>query len=368
MFSRVLVILSHVSYPYGVIRQIEGFPVYGVAQPTIQGVKNVLTSIYQKTPNVLWINLREEPFVYINGIPYVLRDTTVTLRNLKSFSGITPTTLEIIEKKLKNDVIKELQIYNGKILLHTEIENGTIVPIWEDCTPNAVLSLNEAMELVRREMLSSSSTIEEGSQDILPNGSRAVFNLTYVRNPQTAESTPEATDLDSLIRILKDVDLKTTSVVLNCQIGLGRSTLGTITTSLIMSWLSKASTDSTSLSPLIGTLNLSAFVNYQVIHSLLRVVRNGIECKRIVDQVIDKCGKYINIRDIIEECRQQSETETDPLQKAKYREKGLLALERYFWVILFQNYLDQNPPGVTFKNLVSFKEWLAKHPEFETIR
>lgn len=349
-------------------RKIDGFPVYGVAQPTIQGVKNVLTSIYQKTPNILWINLREEPFIYINGIPYVLRDTTVTLRNLKSFSGITPMSLEIIEKKLKKDVLKELQAYNGKILLHTEADNGAVTPIWEDCTPNAVLSLNEAMELVRKEMVANNDdSSSDASHDMLSNGNRAVYNLTYYRTPQTAESTPESSDLDALIRILKDVDLKTTSVVLNCQIGLGRSTLGTITTSLIMGWLSKASMSVREPS-LLSLSNLNVFVNYQVIHSLLRVVRNGIECKNIVDQVIDKCGKFINIREVIEECRQQSETEADPVMKAMFREKGLLALERYFSVILFQNYLDQNPPGVTFNQLTSFKEWLSRHPEFDTIR
>ena len=311
--------------------------------------------------------MREEPFIYINGVPYVLRDTTVTLRNLKSYSGITPTTLEIIEKKLKKDVVKELEIYNGKILLHTEADNGSIIPIWEDCTPDAVLSLSEAMELVRKEMIANGDQRNDDLPEIAENENRMVFNLTYFRNPQTAESKPDASDLDSLIRILKDINLKTTSVVLNCQIGLGRSTMGTITTSLIMNWLSQTSLDD-SPSPLRGSLILSSFFNYQVIHSLLRVVRNGIECKNIVDQVIDRCGKFINMRDTIEEYRQQSETEEDSVLISNYREKGLLALERYFWIILFQNYLDQNSPSLTFNNLLTFKEWLARHPEFETIR
>ncbi|KAJ3362183.1 hypothetical protein HDU91_003540, partial [Kappamyces sp. JEL0680] len=343
-------------------RKIEGFPIYGVAQPTIQGVKNVLSVISERTPNVVWINLREEPFIYINGIPYVLRDTSVTLRNLKSFSGITSTSLEIIERKLKNDVVRELDLYNGKILLHTETDAGTISPVWEDCSPDAVLSLSEAMDLVHKEMVNNDMGM--GSQVLLPDGSRE-FSLTYHRVPQTAESSPDPSDLDTLVSILKDINLATTSVVLNCQIGMGRSTSGTIFTTLIMEWLAR-------VSPIpslgISTSCSTSFVNYQVIHSLLRVIRNGIECKRLVDQVIDCCGKTINIRDVIEDCRQQYETETDAQTKEDVRTKGLLALERYFTTILFQSYLDQNPPVVIFSELVSFKDWLAQHPEFETIR
>jgi hypothetical protein len=344
-------------------RKIEGFPVYGVAQPTIQGVKNVISAIYEQTPNIVWINLREEPFIYINGIPYVLRDTSVTLRNLKSFEGITPTSLEIIERKLKKDVVRELEMYNGKILLHTERDDGTIEPIWEDCSPDSVLSLSDAMTLAQQEMMSNNLE-GMGSQILLPDGGRE-FNLNYRRVPQTAESSPHPEDLDTLISILKDVNLSTTSVVLNCQIGLGRSTSGTIFTTLIMEWLSKANN-----SPNFTLFNSCSlyFVNYQVIHSLLRVVRNGIECKRTVDQVIDCCAKYINVRDVIEDFRQQYETETEPVSKEKYRMKGLLALERYFSIILFQNYLDQNPPMGTFSDLVSFQDWLEQHPEFETIR
>jgi hypothetical protein len=32
-----------------------------------------------------WLNLREEPLVYINGSPYVLRSQAVSLRNVKSY-------------------------------------------------------------------------------------------------------------------------------------------------------------------------------------------------------------------------------------------------------------------------------------------
>lgn len=62
-----------------------------------------------------------------------------------------------------------------------------------------------------------------------------------------------------------------------------------------------------------------------MIHSLLRVIRNGIECKRRVDLVIDRCAKYSNVRDMIEESRQLYETElTNVALKASYLKRGIV--------------------------------------------
>ncbi|XP_024032350.1 uncharacterized protein LOC112094873, partial [Morus notabilis] len=55
-------------------RQAECLHVHGVAIPTMDGIRNVLNHINAKTSRLLWISLREEPVVYINGRPFVLRD------------------------------------------------------------------------------------------------------------------------------------------------------------------------------------------------------------------------------------------------------------------------------------------------------
>jgi protein-tyrosine phosphatase len=342
-------------------RKLGGFPVYGVAQPTLQGVKNVLETLSLETQSVIWINLREEPFVYINGVPYVLRDMTLTLRNIKSFKGITPASVEAIESKLKIDVCKELQEYDGKILLHSETDSGTIIPIWEDSTSDTVLSLQEAMKLVKEEMCVHSPN--SSSPNLVDDLNK--ISLTYFRVPQTAESTPEPEDMDNLVHVIRTIDLQNTSVVINCQIGIGRSTVGMVIVTLILRWLGMENT------PMVSKKSFDVpttkYYNYQVIHSLLRVIRNGIECKRVVDQVIDAASSLVNIRDIIEDTRQASEAEIDPALKDAYRRKALVALDRYFMLILFQSYLDQNIPGLE-SELTSFKSWIAIHPEFNTIR
>ena len=80
--------------------------------------------------------------------------------------------------------------------------------------------------------------------------------------------------------------------------------------------------------------------NYESTHSLLRVIRNGLECKRIVDNVIDDCSSSINLRNMIEESRLAAETCTDEGQKKRLLEKGMVQLKRYFLLIVFHSQLE----------------------------
>lgn len=106
--------------------------------------------------------------------------------------------------------------------------------------------------------------------------------------------------------------------------------------------------------------------HYQVIHSLLRVIRNGLECKQIVDQAIDNCAAVVNIRDVIEERRVQAEDELDKEKKAKAIHRGHQALCRYFLLIAFQSYLEQcNPECLDDRE--TFSSWFASHKEFVTL-
>ena len=367
-------------------RKIPDFPIYAVAQPTLSGIKNVLESLDRRTSTIIWINLREEPLVYINGIPYVLRDQYLTLRNIKSYSGITAQRLELIESKLKKDVFQEIDLYKGKVLLHSEILGGDIKCTWEDCTKDHVLTPSEAMSLIRDEVKKGSllDPLDNLLNLNLSNHSLHVEHINdilYFRVPTTAESPPDSSDLDQLVQLLSKYDFQSCSIILNCQIGLGRSTTGTVITSLILRWLTQKS--GSSYSP--PTINWSVSenksasdvrdgaaskCNYHAIHSLLRVIQNGLESKRVVDDTIDNCGLYANLRDSIEECRQLAEaasSDGEKQQRRKYIKRGLLHLNRYFTLILFQNYLDQNEPGVE-RRLVTFTDWLHQHPEFSTIR
>ncbi|KAI8829287.1 inositol hexakisphosphate-domain-containing protein [Chytriomyces cf. hyalinus JEL632] len=341
------------------IRKIPNWPVYGSAQPSIHGVVNLLkalTSPYSETlPNmgnmkhVCWINLREEPICYVNGQPYVLRDKSLTLRNTKAYAGITPARLEFIETQLKEDVVSELKNFDEKILVHIE-RNHAIHPVWEECSAEHVLTVREVVDLLKHEG----------------------YPLEYYRVPLTAERAPDPGDLDYMVKILSTIDLKNTAIVVNCQMGLGRSTVGTIVTSLILDWLKgfKLSCEDLS-SPRLSPIQIPASnqkpLNYQVIHSLIRVIRNGASCRKWVDATIDACSTYSHIRDAIEVWRLTAESEMDEARRRRAVRKGLACLRRYFALLAFAAYLDSQPNNSAGHELTSFKSWMNQHKEFDTM-
>merc|ERR1712001_118294 len=57
--------------------RIPGYKVYTTGQPTLEGIKNVLEkvtgTIYPKDGPIIWLNLRQEPDVYVNGQPICAR-------------------------------------------------------------------------------------------------------------------------------------------------------------------------------------------------------------------------------------------------------------------------------------------------------
>lgn len=58
---------------------------------------------------------------------------------------------------------------------------------------------------------------------------------------------------------------------------------------------------------------------------LLRVIRKGPTVKNIVDDAVDQCSAVFNLRDSIEESRNNAEQATDEKQKRAFAQKGSLS-------------------------------------------
>jgi hypothetical protein len=98
-------------------RQIPGTGIYALGQPTLEAIDEVIAKVRENHPiasRTVWITLREEPIVYINGAPYCLRRENYSLRNMKDYGGISASRLEILEDRLKDDVIAELDAFGGR--------------------------------------------------------------------------------------------------------------------------------------------------------------------------------------------------------------------------------------------------------------
>lgn len=145
---------------------------------------------------------REEPLIYINGSPFVLRQEAVSLRNVKSYASISTSRLELLEERLKSDCLAEAKLFDGRLLLHTELlSDGTVIPIWETIdSPSSVKTLKEVMSDVAKKM-----RIEEA-------------RLVYRRIPITAERAPDFADVRDIVELVATIDLDE-AIVVNCQLG-----------------------------------------------------------------------------------------------------------------------------------------------------
>lgn len=324
--------------------QDEKYQIYAVAQPTLAALRSILAHVsaasHQPPERIVWVNVREEPLIYINGEPFVLRDQYASLRNIKAYTGITDRRLEQMETRLKEDILAESKTYLNRILLHSEGPNHELLPIWE--------SVGQIYTL--RDLFASE---EELVQDYP--------QLEYYRVPITAEEPPEAGDFDSLRRIInqKSTSQGSQVFIFNCQMGIGRST----TAAVIGAQILLADLQVACPCPLEDvSTHAHPIIHYKIVTNLVRMIKRGTESRKIVDCVIDRAGALVNLRQCIEDYRKAASKCTDDHQSCrKMLMKGMHCLKRYVLLIMFESFLLNEAP------VQSFTSWIMHHPEFASL-
>ncbi|KAJ7063606.1 inositol hexakisphosphate-domain-containing protein [Mycena amicta] len=343
-------------------RRVPGTLLYALGQPTLEAINEVVSRIKAAHPSarrIIWITLREEPIVYVNGAPYCLRREGFSLRNMKDYGGISASRLEVLEERLRDDVIAELKTFGGRLLLHTESDDGTVIPIWEE--------IQDECEdvVVLKDVMAAHKAIDG-------------LELDYYRIPMTAEKPPDFSDLQDLIDVVL-ASSKNTPIVVNCQLGRGRSTLASIIILLIRQWLESRRPPTTPETPFTIIRSFSKLSippmeldeprkkrhSYQVINNLLRVTRKGLIVKSVVDEAIDRADVVYNLRDAIEEARTRADQATDEKEKRKHAQKGLQNLHRYFVLMVFQAYLQSTEPD-TKQSFESIESFVGRQPVIRT--
>ena len=74
----------------------------------------------QSRKRTIWFSTREEPIIYVNETPFVLRDLESPFVNIKSYTGISAHRLESVENRLKADILAEAKRNHGLLLVHDE--------------------------------------------------------------------------------------------------------------------------------------------------------------------------------------------------------------------------------------------------------
>ena len=173
-------------------RRLTGRAIYGLAQPTLAALSQVLEVVGR---DCVWVNLREEAVLYLSGESCCLREDDQPLMNPIN-PGIPATELEDFESRLR-----------------MEVDVRGTVAIWEE---------NDDHALVQRR------TYVRGQVRTC----RQVFGavVDFHRVPISDEQWPEVQDFQDLYDILRG---ERRPRLFNCHAGRGRTTTAMVVADLI---------------------------------------------------------------------------------------------------------------------------------------
>ncbi|KAG0482268.1 hypothetical protein HPP92_010352 [Vanilla planifolia] len=363
-------------------RSVPGFPVYGVANPTVDGIRAVFQRISgdRGSRPVLWHNMREEPVIYINGKPFVLREMERPYKNMLEYTGIDRDRVERMEARLKEDILREAERYGGAIMVIHETDDGQIFDIWEHITIKSVQTPLEVYKQLEYEG----------------------FPIKYARVPITDGKAPQSSDFDFIAANVACAP-KDTAFVFNCQMGRGRTTTGTVIACLLklridngrpikmqLEDVSYGESDGNSSMDDVGLGDNAYSVPYAskstcgeeihrafgiddilLLRKITRLFDNGVDCRKVLDAVIDRCSALQNIRQAVLQYRKvfnQQHVESSVRKMALHR--GAEYLERYLRLIAFAAYLGSEAfDGFCGQGpKITFKTWLHRRPEIQAMK
>eukprot|EP01127_Copromyxa_protea_P012851 TRINITY_DN3384_c0_g1_i1.p1 TRINITY_DN3384_c0_g1~~TRINITY_DN3384_c0_g1_i1.p1 ORF type:complete len:1219 (+),score=262.85 TRINITY_DN3384_c0_g1_i1:14-3670(+) len=330
-------------------RCIPAAPIYGMGMPTKEGISNVMNEMKGSFTTLHWLSLREEPVLYINGKPYVLRDSAYPFRNLE-YTGVSSTIVENMEEKLKQDIIDEAKRYSNHILLTGEKATG------------GDLDHPKPEDLVCYAYWEELSEIKTPRELVTELGKSAGVKLFYHRVPVTDEHSMEVGDFEYIIDLLINNifanSIEDLAIMFHCQMGQGRTTTGMTLATLLWqlkdpNFLNPSGNHRVTRSQLresqiiriaIEGVDLSETEEdddsrymrgeYNPILDAVRAM-GGPESKIKLDKAIDLCDEVQNLREAIHQYYIKSETHPH------YAERALNYLRRYFFLLVVSQYIQE---------------------------
>merc|ERR1739847_170814 len=315
-------------------RRVPGYKVYCCGQPTIEGFTNALNKacgeIYPKTNKIIWLNMRQEPIVYVNGNPVCARPPN----KIGEYAELGDVTRESVKK----DEEEFIRVLEGR----AKGAEGKI----------KVIDVNKKESEIEVKDLITLSSVVEKLKETFP-------GLVHMRIPVCNSAAPTEVDLDNLCKTLQGSAVNT-PVIVNCQVGLSRSTTGCAAACLFREFQLAASyeglvetvpgvnlellrMDKYEVDPNKDTLFRGEF---EVVKELIAAVADGDGAKRECDKVIDKNGPpplgtgIKQLRENIAESKLSYEIKDDAAQ-AFLKTKIMDNIQKYFYLICFTAYLRE---------------------------
>jgi len=315
-------------------RRVPGYKVYCCGQPTKEGFEKCIEKVCEKYPKdgpIVWINMRQEPIVYVNGNPVCARPPN-KIGEYAELGNVTRASIKADEEEFYKVLESRAKAADGKIKVHDVTKKESEIEVKE------LITLSKVME---------------GLKEKYP-------GLTHNRIPVCNSAAPLEPDFDTLCNALLGTNVNT-PVIVNCQVGLSRSTTGCVCTCLFREFQLSASYEGlveTVPGVNIDVLRMDNYVmdkekdslfrgEFEVVKELMAALGgDGVACKRECDKVIDKNGPapkgtgIKQLRENIAESKLSYEIMDDAAQ-AFLKTKIMDNIQKYFYLICFTGYLRE---------------------------
>merc|ERR1711988_1011172 len=365
-------------------RRVPGYKVFVCGQPTKEGFEKALEKAcgdkWPKDGPIIWLNMRQEPILYVNGNPVCARPPN----KIGEYSELGDVTRESVEKD-------EAEFH--RMLKKKAEDDGGKLKVVDVSKKESEIEAKEIMSLTE---------VIAGVKEKFP-------GLNHVRIPICNSANPLDRDFDALCATLVGSNVNC-PVIVNCQVGLSRSTTGSVAACLFREFHLSASYEG--LIETVPGVNLEVLRmdkyeidpdkdalfrgEFEVVKELVAALTDGDGAKRECDKVIDKNGPapkgtgIKQLREDIAESKLSYEIMDDAAQ-AFLKTKIMDNIAKYFYMICFAAYMREqsrvamdgaseeekktfaltggkvSTPTENLKVTMPFTAWMDSHANLRTI-
>jgi hypothetical protein len=105
-------------------RRVPGYKVYCCGQPTLAGLEVAINKVcgetYPKTNKIIWLNMRQEPIVYVNGNPVCARPPN----KIGEYAELGDVTRESVKKDEEEFLRKVIYTKHLNLLFKTKFKQS----------------------------------------------------------------------------------------------------------------------------------------------------------------------------------------------------------------------------------------------------
>merc|ERR1719315_10843 len=316
-------------------RRVPGYKIYCCGQPTVAGfeeaLKKVTGDFYPKDGKILWINMRQESTIYVNGEPYCARPSN-KIGEYAELGNVTRDSVKAEELEFLKTCQERISSNDGKLKF---------------------FDVEKKESEVEAKDIAALTDVIEGLKKNYP-------GLHHMRVPICNSASPLEADFDIITKLLVGTPINT-PVIVSDQVGLSRATTGCVISCLFREFQISASFDG-----LIHTvpgvnaeiLKMDNYMfdskkdtlfrgEFDVIKELMEKLKGADAGKKECDKVIDKNGTkktggtgIKQIRENIAESKLSYEIMDDSAQ-VFLKTKIMDNIHKYFYLIVFATYMRE---------------------------